>query len=159
MNADIGIAGVSLAVSALAYWRTWRADRRGEIATRTQMFLALRTRFLDLLHDLPPEYADEEWDASLPAHRAAAIRYWHHAFDEWYIAKHLNLKLMGQLWDEYYRSALLGGLRHYGLRRTFSLASRTDALWNEFADELARIWRSTHPDDSRGCQGLACDHP
>jgi len=84
------IAGASLVVAGCAFWLSARADSRGQITTRTQLFLDLRTRFLGVLKDLPPGYRNDKWEASNSAHREAAVRYWHHEFDEWYVTRRLN---------------------------------------------------------------------
>src|ERR1700745_1295631 len=111
MNSEVWIAGASFVVSVGAFLISWRADDRSKVAARAQLFLDLRTQFLKILEDLPPSYADPDWHATDPDRRAAAIRYWHHAFDEWYLTQCLNKRLMSQLWDQYYSSAMLAGLR------------------------------------------------
>ena len=139
-----------------------RADARGQVAARTQLFLDLRTRFLGLLEDLPPNYRSPEWEPSDPKHREAVVRYWHHAFDEWYVTRRLNEKLMRPLWDQFYCNAILTGLRHNGLRKIFIEMTKNDVelakLWSEFKQELDRVWAKDHPKDGTQCAGITCNH-
>ena len=162
MDTNGWIAGASLVVAVSAFWLAWQADRRGQTAARSQLFLDLRTRFLEVLEGLPPEYRNPDWEASDPQHRAAAIRYWHHAFDEWYVTKRLNEKLMRQLWDAFYSRAVLAGMRHNGLRKTLIEMLKTQVdlaeLWTDFRAELDRLWTEDHPRDGTQCIGIACNH-
>jgi hypothetical protein len=162
MDPEIWIAAASFVVSSLAFWVAWRADLRGQVAARTQLFLDLRTRFLEVHSGLPAQYRDPNWDASDPAHRAAAVRYWHHAFDEWYTTRRLNERLMRRLWDDYYVNAVCAGLRYNGLRRTIIDITRPGIevapVWQEFRRELDRIWAREHPANRTACSGLDCAH-
>ena len=161
MKPEVWIAGAALIVSVCAFWLSWRADTRGQVASRTTMFLNLRTRFLDVLEKLPPQYGAPDWDASSPNDRAAAIRYWHHSFDEWYVTTQLNEKLMRQLWTEYYSEAIFHGLKHNGLRRVLVEAIKADEklaeLWKDFLHELDRLWADGHPRDGTKCNGIKCN--
>jgi hypothetical protein len=139
MTPEAWIAAGSLVVSAIAFVTALRADARGQAVTRTQIFLDLRTRFLDVLEGLPPEYRDPSWDASDPAHRAAAVRYWHHAFDEWYVTRRLNAALMKGQWDSFYLPAIRSGLEHPGLKGTLDYMITTQPT-------LARLWRDFRAD-------------
>ena len=162
MNLEIWIAGASLIVSVWAFGLAWSADARAKVAARAQLFLTLRTRFLDVLEDLPPNYMAPDWDASSPEHRAAAIRYWHHAFDEWYVTKRLDKKLMQQLWDQYYSEATLAGLKHNGLRKVLVVIENTDIkraeVWRDYFKEVNSLWSRGHPRDGRRCSGIECQH-
>lgn len=68
-----------------------------------------------------------------PGDVAASGRYWHHAYDEWYVARRLNPKLMGRLWNEFYIPSIRSGLQHPGLGRAL-----THIL--EEQPEMARHW-------------------
>jgi hypothetical protein len=105
---------------------------------------------------------DSDWDASIPEHRAAAIRYWHHAYDEWYVTNRLDDKLLKSLWEQYYSKAVLGGLNHYGLRKTLIGMKKTNGyraeLWKDYFEELDVIWAKNHPPDGKKCAGIECVH-
>src|SRR5262245_52628353 len=160
MPAEAWIAGASFVVSVCAFWLAWRADSRGQVAARSQLFLDLRAQFLKVLEDLRPGFWEPGWEPSDPEHKAAAMRYWHHAFDEWYVTTQLNEKLMRQLWDQFYRKAVLAGLKHDGLRKSFVEMMRTQVdlakLWDPFRKQLDMIWAESHPDDGTKCPGVAC---
>lgn len=162
MTSEILIAGASLFVAISAFWLSWHADARGEIVVRTQLFLALRTRFLNVLEDLPSQYADPDWQASDSEESASAIRYWHHAFDEWYITTRLNDKIARQLWEQFYSKAVLAGLKHNGLRKVLIEKAKggvgTTELWTDFLVELNRIWKDHHPGGPEECEGIECEH-
>jgi hypothetical protein len=140
MTAETWIAAGSLTVSVIAFVTALRADARGRAVTRTQIFLDLRTRFLDVLEGLPAEYRDPGWDASEPADRAAAVRYWHHAFDEWYVSRRLNAALMKEQWSQFYLPAIRSGLEHPGLERTLRYMLTTQPtlarLWSDFCADI-----------------------
>jgi len=158
----VWIGGVSLIFSACALILSWRSDSRSQIAARAQLFMSLRTRFLKVLEDLPPEYSDPKWDASDPLHREAANRYWHNAFDEWYVTTRLHAGLMRPLWDQFYSKAILAGLGHNGLRKTLIEMRKQDralaGLWKEFRGVLDRLWATDHPRNGTTCQGVDCNH-
>jgi hypothetical protein len=162
MNLEIGIAGASLIVSVGAIMLALSADARAKVAARAQLFLTLRTRFLDVLEDLPANYMAPDWDASNPEQRAAAIRYWHHAFDEWYVTERLDKKLMHQLWAQYYREATRAGLKHNGLRRALVAMRDTDEelakLWSDYLEEVNSLWSEGHPRNATRCSGIGCQH-
>ena len=162
MDSETWIAGASFVVSACAFVMSWNAESRGRTAARTQMFLDLRTRFLDVLEKLPPRYREPDWLATDPEERAAAIRYWHNAFDEWYVTRRLNDRLMRQLWDGFYSTALVAGLGHTGLRKTLIEMAGKDVplaeLWSDFRCELDALWARRHPQDGSRCKGIECDH-
>ena len=109
MKPELLIALASVVVSIMAFGLSWSADARAKVAARAQLFLTLRTRFLSVIENLPPTFRDPNWDASDKEGRSAAIRYWHHAFDEWFVTNCLDEKLMRNLWDQYYSEAVLSG--------------------------------------------------
>lgn len=162
MNAELWIAAASFVVAASAFWLSWQSEARSQLAARTQLYLDLRTRFLHVLEGLPAKHTEPDWDASSKEDHAAAVRYWHHSFDEWYLTRWQNQKLMGTLWDEFYSKALLSGLKHNGLRKalaTFQPAEKGPTeLWVHFTNELEAIWKKEHPNDGTRCSGIECAH-
>lgn len=162
MEPQTWIAGASLVVSVAAIYLSIRSNHRAQVTTRTQIFLTLRTRFLEVLQTLPDNYADPDWSASTAEDKAAAIRYWHHTFDEWYITNKMNRRLMFDLWRSFYSKAILDGMKHNGLRMTLvSMVQQGPGLpqyFPEFANELRRIWSQGHPEDGSKCLGFECEH-
>lgn len=162
MEPEVWIAGTSLVVSIAALFLSLRSNHRAQITTRAQLFLNLRSRFLEVLQNLPENYADPNWVATTANDRAAAFKYWHHTFDEWYITNKLDRRLMFKLWESFYCNAILEGLRHTGLRKTLiSMMQQGQGLpqyFPEFESELQRIWSKSHQDNNSKCSGLECDH-
>jgi triacylglycerol esterase/lipase EstA (alpha/beta hydrolase family) len=162
MEQHTWIAAASLIVSITAIYLSIRSNHRAQVTTRAQIFLALRTRFLEVLQALPDNYVDADWSASTPEDKAAAIRYWHHTFDEWYITNKMNRRLMFDLWQSFYSIAILDGMKHKGLRMTLmSMVQQGPGLpqhFPEFANELHRIWSQGHPEDGSVCPGFECEH-
>jgi hypothetical protein len=115
MEAQDIIALSSAAIALAAFFLAWRADARARELAVVQMFLALRSRFLDIYLKLPPPakvasaYSDNE--------KAAVLAYWHHAFDEWYVTTGLSHRLLKRLWQGFYAPAVLSGMRHDGYRQ------------------------------------------
>ena len=133
MSSETWIAIGSLGVSAAAFFTALRADARAQAVTRTQIFLELREEFLTVLALLPPESLRLATPLT-PEQHAAAVRYWHHAYDEWYVARELNASLMGRLWQRFYLPAIHAGLGHLALRRTLDEILVTQP-------DLARLWQ------------------
>lgn len=127
------IAFGTFVVTAAAVFVAYGVDVRGRALARTTLFLQLRSRFLEVLQNLPPAYRDANWIPTSPSDVAASAQYWHHAYDEWYVARRLNPKLMGRLWDDFYLPSIGSGLQHPGLRRAL-----THIL--EEQPEMARHW-------------------
>jgi hypothetical protein len=134
MDASDWIALASLVVAVSTAIVAFRVDLRNKAVIKTELFIQLRSSFRDVLLSLPPEYRDPNWRPSTALEHAAAVRYWHHAYDEWYVSCRLNAALMGRLWDGFYRPAILSGLEHPGLRHAFRRML-------EEQPELARLWR------------------
>jgi hypothetical protein len=165
VNADVltALAAIlALPISLFAAYLSNRADARSKVAARTQVYLALRERFFHVHSQLPEAYSDPSWYPELKSDRAAATRYWHHAFDEWYVTTRLDPALLRDLWMQYFKGAISSGLRHKGLRIHLleSIAARGehDDLWMAYVNEVAIIWAQSHPQSSGACLGLACDH-
>ncbi|MEO8346434.1 MAG: hypothetical protein ABI607_12140 [Betaproteobacteria bacterium] len=166
VNAEMLAALAALAALPISFFAVFlakRADARSKVAAKTQVYLALRTRFFEVHSQLPPEYANTDWTPILDGERAAATRYWHHAFDEWYITTQLDPELLRDLWVNYFSGALSSGLHHRGLRAHLSdlnvRRGEHDTLWANFAIEVDHVWATSHPNDAGTCGGLACDHP
>jgi hypothetical protein len=144
MNLEIGIAAASAAVALAAFFLSWRADERAQVLARTQMFLELRTRFIEVFRQLPP--FDKHSADYTPEERAGVLAYWHHAFDEWYITNQLNQKPMQKLWDDFFAPAVLAGMRHDGLREVlFNMIDSGDQSGEyrrTFGVAMKKLWES-----------------
>lgn len=165
MGAELITAISTLAavlVSVVALLVSLRADARAKTAARTDVYLSLRSRFLEVHAALPASYTDPNWMPTTPDEQSAVTRYWHHAYDEWYITKRLNAELLQDLWAEYYSKAILAGLRHNCLRLWLVAMTRADvelaAFWTDYRKELELQWAKLHPSDGTTCKGLECSH-
>jgi hypothetical protein len=152
VDIEAGIAAASAAVALAAFFLSWRADVRAATVVRTQIFLELRTRFIDVFQRLPR--FDKPASDYTPEEKAAVLSYWHHTFDEWYVTNHLNHKHMKKLWDEFYAPAVLAGMRHSGLREVlFQMIDAEDRFGeyrHSFGTSMKKLWnsreaRSNHP--------------
>lgn len=139
------IIALSSAVIALAaFFLAFRADSRAKELAMTQMFLALRSRFLDVYLRLPPvqrpvsEYTDDD--------KAAVLAYWHHSFDEWYVTTQLSHKHMKKLWKEFYAPAILSGMRHSSYREVLFEIIESEGEFGEyrrgFDKAVKKLWES-----------------
>ena len=157
------VAIAALPISIFAAIMSIRADRRARIAALTQTYLTLRTRFIGVHEKLPSSYSSPTWRVRDKNEDAAVSRYWHHAFDEWYLTNRLDQPLLSKLWDDFFKDAVVSGLRHNGLRVAFNELVRTkrehDKLWRQFSDVLDQAYRQTHPENAGKCKGLHCEHP
>jgi hypothetical protein len=71
--------GLSALTAFIAVVIAIRSERRSREVMKAQMYLTLRTRFLDLYRQLGDLTSRSEEDVDL---RMARHAYWHHAFDE-----------------------------------------------------------------------------
>jgi len=151
----------ALPVSIAATYISMRADARSKVAAKTQVYLALRSRFIEVHEQLPASYSDQGWRPVTEAEKGAVARYWHHAFDEWYITTRLDHALLSSLWRDFFSGAVLSGLGHNGLRAHFVNdrgRSEHDSMWKQFSEVIERQWRASHLDASVKCDGFACQH-
>ncbi len=163
LDADTVVAACAIAAlpfSIAATLVALLADKRARVAARAQTFLALRSRFIEVHQQLPAHFLDPAWSPGNDDEKAAISRYWHHAFDEWYITTHLDRRLLGSLWADFFLGATLAALRHHALRRFFADMNRSrnehDTHWRNYAKAIEQAWRSTHRDKSTVCAGLDC---
>jgi hypothetical protein len=163
LDADFFAAAGALAavpISMFAAYLAKRADARSKIAARTQVYLSLRSRFIEVHQQLPPSYADNTWRPTTEAEKGAVARYWHHAFDEWYVTTHLDHELLSSLWQDFFSGAVLSGMRHSGLRLHFATLQGNrgehDTMWNQFSQVLEFEWRATHKSGDTKCDGFHC---
>ena len=77
-----------------------RSDRRSREALQVQTYMELRAGFLDIFRELGA--LDEDPDADEIEVRLARTAYWHHAWDEWYVAKGLAPQEFSGLWDDFF---------------------------------------------------------
>ena len=138
------MAAATAAVALAAFFLSWRADARAATLARTQMFLELRTRFLEVFRQLPP--FDKPASDYTPEQKAAVLAYWHHTFDEWYVTHRLNRKELKKLWDDFYAPAVLAGMRHPGLREVlFQMIDAADEFGEYrrgFGAAMKSLWES-----------------
>lgn len=127
-----------------------RNERRSIAITRAQMYLVLRQGFFDIFKELGDLRGRPDVDGK---QRQARIAYWHHAYDEWRVAK-LAPNELGDLWSEHFRTAVESGYRHDALRRTFDeLRADTDEGFGLYAQEfVADLLRGLH-DPTRDAAG------
>lgn len=111
------ISAGSLVVAMVSFRRAGTAERRSLADAKTQAFLAFRSRFLTIKHDLPPRWDDDTW---LPERNTDEWRrletYWQNAFDEWFVPMRLNKEHLQDVWTLFFESAVRSGLSHRALR-------------------------------------------
>lgn len=165
MDYAIYIAAVSTIIALIALVFSILADARSNATTRMQLYLELKTRFLEVFGNLPPKFSDANWKPANKNDEIKVKKYWHHSFDEWYITNKLNKRYMKGLWEKYYSSAILAGLKHNGLRKVcVTMLNEKEKEFGhytrEFENELTMMWKKTHRGGSSKCEGLECtgDH-
>jgi hypothetical protein len=141
---EVGIAMASGAIALAAFFLSWRTDQRAKALARTQMFLELRTRFLEVFRRLPPfDKASSEYT---PDERTAVLTYWHHTFDEWYVTNRLSHRYLKELWDDFFTPAVLAGMKHAGMRAVLFDMIDTEGESGEyrrsFGDAMKKLWQS-----------------
>jgi hypothetical protein len=148
----VGVAQVVTAIfstltALVALWVSIRSDRRSREALKVQTYLHLRSGFLDIYRELG-RLDDPKADAV--ELRLARQAYWHHAWDEWYIANRLAPREFSELWDGFFGDAVKSGYKHPALRATFDeLASNPDAGFGAYAENLIRELRRQEDEAAR----------
>ena len=94
------------------------------------MFLELRTRFLDVYQRLPS--FDKLASDYTPEETAAVLAYWHHVFDDWYVANCLNQRHMKELWNEFYAPESWRGCAMWACARFCSGMIDTEDQFGEY---------------------------
>jgi hypothetical protein len=111
-----------------------RSDRRSREALKVQTYLQLRAGFLDIYRQLGR--LDEEGEEGIEV-KLTRQAYWHHAWDEFYVATKLAPREFSTLWDDFFRLAVKSGLGHTALTKTLDdLASKKDVGFGAYAQEL-----------------------
>jgi hypothetical protein len=109
----VGVGGGAIAIA----WKALRVSReslrisesnasRSRTAAQADTFRNLRSTFAGIRAKLPPGCLSATDLPSTIEGRDALIRYWHNAFDEWFITKKLFPDELQRLWEEYYEDAL-----------------------------------------------------
>jgi hypothetical protein len=132
--ATVVTAFFSTSTAVVALVVAMRSDRRSREALKVQTYLQLRAGFLDIYRQLGKldDAADEGIEVKLT--RQA---YWHHAWDEFYVARRLAPREFSILWDDFFRLAVKSGLGHAALMNTLDeLAREKDVGFGAYAQEL-----------------------
>jgi hypothetical protein len=129
---------LAVGIAFIAERRARVSEERSTAVAQAQVYLALRSRFLEIFERLgdlkrPPENKSEE---------AARYAYWHHSFDEWFIAEKLAPELFKQLWGGFFERAATSGRAHEGLEAALGdLASESQAGFAAYAEEFINCIR------------------
>ena len=117
-----------------------RSDRRSREALKVQTYLQLRAVFLDIFRELGR--LEDAGDEGL-AIKLARQAYWHHTWDEWYVAKRLAPHEFASLWDDFFAEAVRSGIEHDALWATLEdLARDRKAGFGAYAQELINVVRA-----------------
>jgi hypothetical protein len=144
------IAGVASSLIALvAVVVAIRSDRRSREVVKVQTYLMLRSGFLDIYRQLG---ALEDADVDSVDLRLTRQAYWHHAWDEWYIAKKLAPREFEELWDNFFSVAVQSGLKHRALRSVLDDLTRDSEVgFGRYAKEfVATLHRDAGHEMVRG---------
>lgn len=121
----------SMVVALIALFISLKAQKSLQRVMATQVYLDLRSRFLEIFLKL----GDLDRPAANSEERAARFAYWHHSFDEWYIGKSAP-KEFGAL-KSFYRDAGQSGLGHASLRQSLDeLANDKSAGFGRYAQDF-----------------------
>lgn len=134
-GASVATALFSTLTAIVALVVAIRSDRRSREALRVQIYMELRAGFLDIFRELGA--LDEDSNADEIEVKMARTAYWHHAWDEWYVAKGLAPQEFSGLWDDFFAKAVMSGYRHPALRKVLDeLGRRRDTGFGAYAQDL-----------------------
>jgi hypothetical protein len=153
-NGVVDLAGVitgvaSSLIALVAVIVAIRSDRRSREVVKVQTYLMLRSGFLDIYRQLG---ALEDANADSVDLRLTRQAYWHHAWDEWYIAKKVAPREFEDLWDDFFSVAVQSGLKHPALRSVLDdLIRDTEVGFGAYAKEfVAMLDRDAGHETMRG---------
>lgn len=138
------VAGVALGVSYMAY-------RYSKIAAITNLFIALRSRYLEIHGQLPLAVRLKGWVPVEDTDEWRAIeRYWYVSFDEWFSTRKLGDAAGQRLWDEFYCHALQSSLKNFSMRKVLLNMLHGSVSFGsfleEFRSELTTLWKNSYPE-------------
>lgn len=137
------IAFLALGVSCVAY-------RYSKTAAITNLFIALRSRYLEIHGQLPLEVRQSNWKPAKDTDEWRAIeRYWYVSFDEWFSTRKLGESAGKKLWNEFYCYALQSSLKNAAMREVLLSMLQGSVSFGsfreEFKAELTSLWPVSHP--------------
>lgn len=117
---------MALATCAIAYF-AWAQHRYSVRVTKSQVFFELRKLYNEVRKQLPEGFREKEWSDFGPEEKRSIDQYWFHSFDEWYASNVLFGGEHRDLWQQFYNTAVVAGLRHRCMRDAFrDLYQRTE---------------------------------
>lgn len=109
------------------------SERRATAVAEAQVFLTLRSRFLDIYERM----GDVDEVTTKENEKAARFAYWHHSHDEWFIAERLAPRLFKPLWSRFFERAFASGQKHLGLQAAFEeLAAKRETGFADYAQDF-----------------------
>jgi hypothetical protein len=112
MNLAI-ISAISIPISILSLGVAFSSFRRTAIVSRAQLFISLRSRFLEIHKGLPDQLEDPNWEVQEGTSEWRAIeRYWYNAFDEWFVTTKIFSGDREELWKIFFSHAIQSALKH-----------------------------------------------
>lgn len=140
------IAGLALGVSFVAY-------RYSKIAATTNLFIVLRSRYLEIHGQLPLAVRQKNWVPVKNTDEWRAIeRYWYVSFDEWFSTRKLGDAAGQKLWNEFYCHALQSSLKNSAMRIVLLEMLHGSVSFGNFREqfmaELTVLWRQSYPDST-----------
>ena len=163
-------SGVSIWIARKANKTAEAAHRLSEIETTAQVFLLLRSRFIDVFKALPPDYKNPNYHPleqipPKPEEVNTIKAYWYNAFDEWYTTNILFESLKKELWDGFFEGAVLSGAKNNSLREVLASDNTTrnlNPMFQQFYDELEALYKESCPDresyqQEQECIGFECE--
>ncbi|HSS76708.1 MAG TPA: hypothetical protein VLV54_08170 [Thermoanaerobaculia bacterium] len=157
------IGALAAVIMAYLAWST------AEDVARVQVFLDLRKSYFTIFAQMDKRFHDSSWDPRAETDRTAMQtleQYWLHAFTEWFVTTKLNKGKFSDIWREFYKKAILGGLRNKPLRITIcemlygSRSTTFSGRHEEFAAVIERLYVSEF--GNKLCEGIqvsACEPP
>jgi hypothetical protein len=132
-GASSAIALVAVFIALLAERRSRAVERRGAELQSAQVYLTLRTKFLEIFRDLGNL---EQREPATPEEGRAREAYWHHAYDEWLVATKLAPHAVPELWNVFCEKTLTG-VAHPALESSLEkLMNDPKAGFGAFAKEF-----------------------
>ena len=151
------LSGAFSAVAALvavgiAVWN----QRRAAAITRAQMYLMLRQGFYEIFKELGELNEETPADNQEKLARAA---YWHHAYDEWRVAR-MAPDDLADLWTQHFEAAVQSGYPHPALKTALAdLMSHPEQGFAAYAKDFVDEFCSGLGDQTAGKDGGAPDQP
>lgn len=147
---DVFYDGLTILISSAAFGLSLLAFLYAKSVASTELFISLRSRYLQIHKSLPSEVREADWVPNKDSDEWKAIeQYWYVSFDEWFSTTKIGGRINAKLWKNFYSHALRHSLKIKGMKVVLlSMVNGSvsfGSFRDEFVKELTILWKECYP--------------